>query len=182
MFWLREEKWKSIFHGSLAGRMGFPHSSVGKDSACKAGNHGWIPGLGRSDGEGIGYPHQYSWVSLVAQLIKNPPAMQEAWVQSWIGKISWRRGRLPTPVFWPEEFQGLHSPWSRRELDTTEQLSLSPWQEEQGSGKVILPQGELAKVMLYTEPVLCLPHNTVEKELLPIIKKYFKRKQTPICF
>ena len=60
MFWLREKKWKSIFHGSLAGRMGFPHSSVGKDSACNAGNHGWIPGLGRSHGEGEGYPLQYS--------------------------------------------------------------------------------------------------------------------------
>ena len=41
-----------------------------------------IPGLGRSSGEGIGYPLQYSWVSLVAQLGKNPPAMQETWVSS----------------------------------------------------------------------------------------------------
>ena len=41
-----------------------------------------IPGLGRSAGEGIGYPLQYSWASLLAQLVKNPPAMREAWVQS----------------------------------------------------------------------------------------------------
>ena len=41
-----------------------------------------IPGLGRSLGEGIGYPLQYSWASLVAQLVKNPPAMQKTWVQS----------------------------------------------------------------------------------------------------
>ena len=41
-----------------------------------------IPGLGRSSGEGIGYPLQYSWASLVAQLVKNPPAMQETWVRS----------------------------------------------------------------------------------------------------
>ena len=41
-----------------------------------------IPGLGRSLGEGIGYPLQYSWASLVAQLVKNPPARQETWVQS----------------------------------------------------------------------------------------------------
>ena len=40
----------------------------------------WIPGLGRSAGKGIGYPFQYSWASLVAQLVKNPPAMQETWV------------------------------------------------------------------------------------------------------
>ena len=57
---------------------GFPHSSVGKESACNAGDSSSIPGLGRSTGgEGIGYPLQYSWASLVAQLVKNPPAMQE---------------------------------------------------------------------------------------------------------
>ena len=43
---------------------------------------GWIPGSGRSPGEGIGYPLQFSWASLVAQLVKNPPAMQETWVRS----------------------------------------------------------------------------------------------------
>ena len=57
-------------------------SSVGKESACNAGDPGSIPGLGRSTGEGIGYPLQYSWASLVAQLAKNPPAMWETWVQS----------------------------------------------------------------------------------------------------
>ena len=41
-----------------------------------------IPELGRSPGEGIGYPLQYSWASLVAQMVKNPPAMQETWVRS----------------------------------------------------------------------------------------------------
>ena len=41
-----------------------------------------IPGLGRSTGKGIGYPLQYSWASLVAQLVKNLPAMCETWVQS----------------------------------------------------------------------------------------------------
>ena len=60
----------------------FPHSSGGKESACNAGDPGSISGLGMSTGEGIGYLLQYSWASLVAQLIKNPPAMQETWVQS----------------------------------------------------------------------------------------------------
>ena len=60
--------------------VGFPDGSVGKESACNAGDPGWIPWLGRSPGEGIGYPLQYSWASLVAQLVKNPPAMQETWV------------------------------------------------------------------------------------------------------
>ena len=61
---------------------GFPDSSVGKESACNAGDPGSIPGLGRSAGEGIGYPLQYSWASLVAQLVKNSPAMRETWVRS----------------------------------------------------------------------------------------------------
>ena len=62
--------------------MGFPHSSVGKESACNVGNPSLIPGLGRSLGEGIGYPLQYSWASLMPQMVKNLPAMQEAWVRS----------------------------------------------------------------------------------------------------
>ena len=65
-------------------RKGFPHSSVGKESACNVGDLGLIP-----------------------------------------GKLPWRRERLPTPVFWPGEFQGLYSLWGREESDTTEQLSLS---------------------------------------------------------
>jgi len=56
-------------------------SSVGKESACNAGDPSSIPGLGRSSGEGIGYLLQYSWAFLVAQLVKNPPAMWETWVQ-----------------------------------------------------------------------------------------------------
>ena len=58
----------------------FPGSSDGKESAWNAGDPGSIPRLGRSPGEGIGYPIQYSWVSLVAQTVKNLPAMQQAWV------------------------------------------------------------------------------------------------------
>ena len=60
--------------------IGFPDSSAVKESACNAGDPGLIPGSGRSPGEGIGYPLQYSWSSLVAQLVKNSPAMQETWV------------------------------------------------------------------------------------------------------
>ena len=62
--------------------LGFPDSSVGKESACNAGDPSSIPGLGISTGKGIGYPLQYSWASLVAQLVRNPPAMWETWVQS----------------------------------------------------------------------------------------------------
>ena len=56
---------------------GFPDSSVGQESACNAGDPGSIPGSGRSAGEGIGYPLQHSWASLVTQLVKNLPALQE---------------------------------------------------------------------------------------------------------
>ena len=61
---------------------GFPHSSVGKESSCNAEDPSSIPGSRRSAGEGIGYPLQYSWASLVAHLVKNLPAMQETWVRS----------------------------------------------------------------------------------------------------
>ena len=60
----------------------FPQSSVGKESTCNAGVPGLIPGSGRSDGEGIGYPIWYSWASFVAQLVKNLPAIWENWAQS----------------------------------------------------------------------------------------------------
>ena len=62
--------------------MGFPDSSAGKESVCNAEDLGLIPWLGRSPGEGKGYPRQYSWAFVVAQLVKNPPAMQEIWVRS----------------------------------------------------------------------------------------------------
>ena len=62
--------------------------------------------------------------SFVARLVKNPPAMWETWVRSLGWEDPWRRERLPTPVFWPEEFHGLYSPWGCKESDTTERLSL----------------------------------------------------------
>ena len=63
-------------------KMGFPGSSVGKESACNLGDIGSIPGWGSSAGEEIGYPLQYSCTSLVAQMAKNLPTMQETWVRS----------------------------------------------------------------------------------------------------
>jgi len=59
-----------------------PGSSAGKKSACNAGDPNFIPGSGRSPEEVIGYPFQYSWASLVVQVVKNPPAMWETWVPS----------------------------------------------------------------------------------------------------
>ena len=63
-------------------KLGFHGSSAGKEYACNAGDPSSIPGLGRSPGEGKCYPLQYSWASLVAQMVKNLLAMQETWVPS----------------------------------------------------------------------------------------------------
>ena len=107
--------------------MGFPDSSVGKESTFNAGDRGLIPGWGRSPGEGIGYSLQDSWASLVAQLVKNLPAMWETWVRSLGWEDPWRKEGLPTPIFLPREFHVQRSPvgynpWghSHIESDTTE--------------------------------------------------------------
>ena len=72
----------SYFNLKITGlNHGFPGSSAGKESACNEGDLGSISGLGRSPGEGTGYPLQYSWASLVVQLEKNAPAIQETLVQ-----------------------------------------------------------------------------------------------------
>ena len=73
--------WQLQHHNSEYRRAsGLPGSSVGKESTCNAGDPSWIPGSGRSTGEGIGCTLQYSWASLVAQLVENPLAMWETWV------------------------------------------------------------------------------------------------------
>ena len=85
---------------------GFPCNSAGKEYVCKAGDPSLISGPGRSSGEEIGYLLQYSWAHLVAQMVKNPPARQEPWLNPWVGKIPWRRAWQPTSVFLLENPQG----------------------------------------------------------------------------
>ena len=80
--------------------------------------------MGKSTAEGIDYPLQYSWVSLVAQLVKNLPAMQDTWLLSLGFEDPLEKEKLLTSLFWPKEFHGLYSPWGHKELDMTEQLSL----------------------------------------------------------
>ena len=72
---------------------GFPHSSVGKESTCNAGDPGSIPESGRSSGEGIVNPLLYFGASLVAQLVKNLPAMWETLVQSLGREDSLEKGK-----------------------------------------------------------------------------------------
>ena len=80
----------------------FHHSSIGKESACNAGDASSIPGSGRSPGEGIGYRLQYTRASLVAQLVKNLPAMQETWVQSlgWEDALEKRKATHSSLLSW----------------------------------------------------------------------------------
>ena len=77
----------------LKQHVGFPDSSVGKESACNTGDPSSVPGLGTSAGEGIGYPLQYSWASLVAQLVKNLSAMWETWIRSLGWEDSLEKGK-----------------------------------------------------------------------------------------
>ena len=100
--------------------LGFPHSSVGKESACNEGDPGSIPGSGRSAGEGIGYPLQYFGASLVAQLVKNPSAMWETWVRSLGWEDPLEKGKATHSSILAWRIQGLYSPWGRKESDTTE--------------------------------------------------------------
>ena len=107
---------------------GFPGSSACKESALNAENSSSIPGLRRFPGEGISYPHQYSWASLVAQTVKNPPAMWDTWFPSQSWEDTLEELMQPTPIFLPEESHGQrslagYSPWGRKELDMTERLS-----------------------------------------------------------
>ena len=113
---------------NIQNKWGFPGSSAAKESACNAGDPGLIPEPGRPTEEWTGYPIQYSWASLVAQMVKNPSAFRETWVRalSWedpleedmathSSVLSWRiprdRGAWRAPV------RGI------AELDTNEQLS-----------------------------------------------------------
>ena len=88
---------------------GFPDSSVGKESTCHAGDPRSIPGWENPLEEGQATHSSILGLPLVAQLVENPPAMQGPGFDPWVGKIPWRRERLPIPVFWPGEFHGLYS-------------------------------------------------------------------------
>ena len=100
--------------------MGFPGSSAGKESTCNAKRPRFDSWLGRYPGEGIGHPLQYSWASLVAQMVKNLPAMWETWIWSLDWEDPCRRAWQPIPVFlpgesqWTEEPGGLQSMRSQR--------------------------------------------------------------------
>ena len=122
----------------------FPGSSAGKESTSNAGDPGSILGSGSSPEEGIAYPFQYSWTSLVAQMVKNTPAMWETCVCSWVGKIPWRRACNPLQYFClenPHEQRSLagYSSWYHEESEMTE------WLSTKHRGKANLKQGDYVK-------------------------------------
>ena len=100
------------------------HGSAGKESTCNAGDPSSIPGSGRSPGKGMGYPLQYSWASLVAQLVKNPPVMRETCVRS----LDWE-DTLEKGTATHSSILACRVPWTvargHKESNTTEWLSLT---------------------------------------------------------
>ena len=104
----------------IANTVGFPGSSAGKESTCNTGDPGLIPGSERPSGEGLGYPLQYSWASLVTQSIKNLPAMLETWVWSLGSEDALEKGKvahysiLTWRIPWTEEPDRLESMGSQR--------------------------------------------------------------------
>ena len=102
--------------------LGFPDSSVGKESTCNAGDLGLIPGLGRSAGEGIGYPLTSGFLGFLCGSASKVCACNvgDLGLIPGLGRSPGEKTRQPTPAFWPGEFHGLYSPWGPKELDTTE--------------------------------------------------------------
>ena len=125
---LCKSKTNSILFCSALYKKGFPDSSVGKEPTCNVEDPSSIPRLGRSAREGIGYPLQYSWASLLAQLVKNPPETWETWVRSldWEDPLKKAKAAHSSILAWTVPWTGqFHGPWGPKELDRTERLSLS---------------------------------------------------------
>ena len=102
----------------------------------------------------------FSHFSLVAQTVKNPPAVWETGFDPWVGKIPWRREWLPTPVFWPGEFHGLYNPKGPKGSDTTEQLSFSQFLVG------VLKHVHVGAKLLQLYPTFCSPMNCKPVRLL----------------
>ena len=136
------QRWRSLAGCRLWGRtesdrlkqlsssvsQGFLDSSVGKESACNAGDPVSIPVQGRSAREGIGYHSSILGLPLWLRWQRIHLQCGRPGFDPWVGKIPWRREWQPTPVFLPGESLGQRnlascSPWGRKDLDTTEQLS-----------------------------------------------------------
>jgi len=107
--------------------VGFPGSSAGKESTWNTGDSGSILELGRSPGEGTGHSLQYSWASLMVQMVKNLPAMQETWVQSlsWEDPLEKGMAMHSSILAWRIPMERGAWLWDSKESDMTERLSTS---------------------------------------------------------
>ena len=143
---------------------------------CKTRDLGSIPELGRSSGEGIGYPLQCSWSSLVAQLVKNPQC-RRPWFDFWAGKILWRRNRLPTPVFlgFPGGSDGKESTCIVGDLGSVPGVGKIPWRRAWKPTPLFLP----AESSWTEEPgglqsMGCKESDTTERLTTKHLKKYLR--------
>ena len=97
----------------------FYDSSVGKESTCNAGDPSSIP-VSRRSAEGIGYPLQYSWASIVAWLVNNMPAMRETrvWFLGWEDPLE--KGKVTH-----SSFLGWWIPWTVQSMGSQSQTQLT---------------------------------------------------------
>ena len=110
-----------------------PFSSVGKESACNVGDPGLIPGLGRSPAEGRGHPLQYSWASLVGQLVKNLPTMREIWARSlgWEDPLEKGKATHASILAW-------RIPWTIQSMWWRKQREQAPsWKQDSILGRTV---------------------------------------------
>ena len=119
----------------------FPDSSVGKESVCNAGDTSSDLGLGRSPGEGIGYPLQYSWASLVAHLVKNLPVMWETWFPSLGWEYPLEKGKAT-----PSSHLAWRIPWT----------CIGHWVTESGTEWLSLSPASNPTLWSEGKPQLCL--------------------------
>ena len=117
-------QWWSLHGPTAEAWVRSPGRSAGKESSCNAGDPGSIPGLGTFPGEGIGYSLQHSWGSLMAQTVKNLPAMQKNWVQSLGWEDTLEEAWQPSPVFFPGESSWTEEPGGLQSMALQSQTQL----------------------------------------------------------
>ena len=159
-------------------KLGFSGSSADEETACSAGDSDSIPGSGRSTGEGTGYPLQYSRTSLVAQLIKIPPAMQETWVWSlgWEDPLGKGKATHSSILTW--RIPCTCSPWGHKLSDTTERFhSLFIYQ--------IIAESSVCGNRKIKSRAVCVPPMWERKTLMNLSMKWKQihrhREQTCSC-
>ena len=150
---------------------GFPNISVGKESTCNAGDSSSIPESGRSAGERIGYPLQYSWNSLVTQLEKNLPAMRETWVRPRGWEDPLEKGKAIHSRILAWRIPWSRWPWGIVHGVTKSRTRLSDFTSLSNMKKSVLE--------IFISPVknqICLPQNVIDPLNYAILPPFFKYK------